>query len=166
MKGSPRVSLRATVEADRPFLLHVYRTTREPELTPLPWTDEQKDAFCAMQFTAQDRSYRESYPDGAFLVIECDGVAVGRLYRAVGVEAMHLVDITLLPAWRNRGIGTALLQETIALAASAGLPLQLHVDKANPARRLYTRLGFREIEDAGIYTRLEWRNEAKPISHG
>jgi ribosomal protein S18 acetylase RimI-like enzyme len=49
---------------------------------------------------------------------------------------------------RGRGIGGALLQALIELAHSQGYTiLSLSVDRANPARHLYERYGFR---DAGI----------------
>jgi hypothetical protein len=35
-------------------------------------------------------------------------------------------------------------------------PLRIHVERFNPALRLYQRLGFRQIEDRGIYYFLEW----------
>jgi ribosomal protein S18 acetylase RimI-like enzyme len=151
------LSLRPAVEADVPFLRRVYRSTREQELAQLPWSDAQKEAFCTMQFAAQDRSYRDTYPDAEFLVAVCNDDAVGRLYRAATDNVLHLLDIALLPPWRNAGIGTRLLRETMARAAAADSVVQLHVDKANPARRLYARLGFREIEDTGMYLRLQWR---------
>ena len=151
------MTLRPANAADLPFLQDVYRKSRESELALLPWSDAQKEAFCAMQFVAQDRGYRGAYPDGEFLLVEMDGEPIGRLYRAATPASFHLIDITLRPEWRNRGIGTQLLRETMSLAAATGLPVQLHVDKSNPARRLYARLGFREVGDAGLYLRLEWR---------
>jgi ribosomal protein S18 acetylase RimI-like enzyme len=36
------------------------------------------------------------------------------------------------------------------------LPVRLHVERNNPALRLYQRLGFREVEDQGVYLALEW----------
>jgi ribosomal protein S18 acetylase RimI-like enzyme len=33
----------------------------------------------------------------------------------------------------------------------------LHVEPLNPAQRLYRRLGFRLLEDRGVYHFLEWR---------
>ena len=58
---------------------------------------------------------------------------------------------------RNRGIGTRLLRELQEEARSAGKPLRIHVERFNPALRLYERLGFRQTEDKGIYLFLEWR---------
>ena len=59
------------------------------------------------------------------------------------------VDIALLPRYCNRGIGTRLLRELQSEAAAAGKPLRIHVERVNPALRLYERLGFRQIEDRG-----------------
>ena len=44
-------------------------------------------------------------------------------------------------------------------AAAAGKTLSIHVEKNNPARRLYDRLGFREINDVGVYLLMEWTQE-------
>ncbi len=152
-----KLSLRPATAADDPLLRRVYRSTREAEMAQLPWTDAHKDDFCAMQFSHQDRGYRGAYPDAEFLVVLCDGETVGRLYRVAANGVLHILDIALLPAWRNLGIGTRLLRETMATAAADGVPVQLHVDKSNRAQHLYARLGFRQVEDTGIYLRLEWR---------
>ncbi|HEX6939117.1 MAG TPA: GNAT family N-acetyltransferase, partial [Longimicrobiales bacterium] len=64
-------------------------------------------------------------------------------------------DIALLPEHRGRGIGTALLEALIAEADAAGKPVSIHVEQYNPARRLYARLGFREVEDLGVYVFME-----------
>jgi hypothetical protein len=39
---------------------------------------------------------------------------------------------------------------------AAGKPLRIHVEGFNPALRLYERLGFRQIEDKGVYLFMEW----------
>lgn len=48
--------------------------------------------------------------------------------------------------WRNRGIGTRLMEELARQARLAGIrSLSLSVDTDNPARRLYERIGYREV---------------------
>jgi hypothetical protein len=34
--------------------------------------------------------------------------------------------------------------------------VRIHVERYNPALRLYERLGFRRIADGGIYFLMEW----------
>jgi len=66
------------------------------------------------------------------------------------------VDISLLPEYRNRGIGSNLLKEIMSEGAQAGLPVTIHVEMFNPALRLYDRLGFHRIADHGVYYLMEW----------
>jgi ribosomal protein S18 acetylase RimI-like enzyme len=44
----------------------------------------------------------------------------------------------------------------LAEAERAGKPVRIHVEKLNPALRLYERLGFTRIADKGVYWFLEW----------
>lgn len=152
-----QLSLRPVTAGDDPFLQSVFRSTRDAELALLPMDDTQKEAFCALQFAAQDRSYRSAYPQAERMLVLHDGVPVGRLYLARADDALLVVDISLLPAWRNRGIGTTLLRDTIARAARDGLPTRLQVASSNRARSLYARLGFEPLTDPadpGMYLQL------------
>ena len=151
------VRTRPATDADRPFLLQVYAHTRVAELAVVPWTDEQKAAFCVHQFEAQDADYRGRWPDGRFLVVEVDGERAGRLYLGDLPDELRIIDIALLPAFCGRGVGTSLLQEALAEAAARGVKAVLSVEHWNPARRLYERLGFVETGRDDVYARLEWR---------
>ena len=121
----------------------------------VPWTDADKDAFVRMQFEAQDRWYREQMPDASFDVVLVEDEPAGRLYVDQREDEIRIVDIALLPEYRNRGIGSGLLGDLIAGADRAGKPLTIHVERFNRARRFYERLGFREIADRGVYLLLE-----------
>jgi antitoxin VapB len=46
-----------------------------------------------------------------------------------------------------------------AEAAASRKPLRIHVERFNPALRLYERLGFRQIADRGGYLFMEWRGD-------
>ena len=153
---SSSVSLRPARPEDTPFLLQVYGSVRGGELAATDWTDSQKAQFVEMQFAAQSQYYREHYPDTSFDVIVLDGQPVGRLYVARWSDEIRIVDIALLPAYCNRGLGTTLVRALQAEAAASGKPLRIHVERFNPALRLYERLGFRQTEDKGVYLFLEW----------
>jgi GNAT superfamily N-acetyltransferase len=153
-------ALRPETEADVPFLRRLYVSTRWEELVPLiDWTEAQKVAFLESQFALQRHHYRTYYASTEWGVLEHAGVPAGRLYLDRQATAFCVVDIALLPEWRRRGIGTALLQAVCAEARAAGKPVTVAVEKFNPAQTLYRRLGFREFEDQGMYWFMEWRAE-------
>lgn len=138
------------------FLLRLYWTTRADEMAMVTdWTDEQKEQFVRMQFQAQHAWYQEHYGDAQFELILADGIPAGRLYVHRRATEIRLVDISLLPEYRNGGIGTALLRELFAESAAMGKPVTIHVEKYNPAMRLYERLGFVPIADRGVYLLLQ-----------
>jgi len=63
-----------------------------------------------------------------------------------------LIQIQLAPSFQGQGFGTQLIQSVITEARHAGASLKLDVLKANPARRLYERLGFTVVtEKAHIF---------------
>jgi ribosomal protein S18 acetylase RimI-like enzyme len=154
------LTFRAATDDDLPFLCGLYASTRAEELAPVPWTEEQKAAFLAMQFQAQHAHYIRHYPTALRLVIVRDREAIGRLYIDRWAREHRIVDIALLPEHCGRGFGGALLADILEEAAAAGKCVTIHVEKNNPAMRLYTRLGFTAVEDKGVYDLMRW--EAEP----
>lgn len=150
------IGLRPVTDDDLPFLSRLYFSTREEEMRVVAWTDELKQAFLQMQFTAQKTHYDAHYPDAEFLVIEKEGAAVGRLYVDRAPEDIRIVDISLLPEFRGSGIGTMLLKEILDEGAATSRPVTIHVERYNPALRLYERLGFRHVADNGVYYLMQW----------
>jgi ribosomal protein S18 acetylase RimI-like enzyme len=155
--ADPIVAFRAIRLEDAPFLFRVYASTREEELRPVAWTPAEKAAFLRQQFEAQHAFYQEQYADARFEVILRDGEPIGRLYVARWPDEIRIVDIALLPDHRGAGIGSRILRDLLAEAAAAGKPVRMHVERLNPAWRLYERLGFVPVEDKGVYVMLEWR---------
>ena len=149
--------LRPIQAEDLPFLLKVYTGTRWGELAQTDWTDAQKHAFCQMQFEAQHRHYQEQYPEAAFEIIEREGIPIGRLYVARWEKEIRIVDIALLPESRGGGIGTQFLRKLQEEARAAGKTLSIHVEKFNPALRLYDRLGFKPVKEVGVYLLMEFK---------
>jgi ribosomal protein S18 acetylase RimI-like enzyme len=149
------VALLPVAPGDEQFLYRVYASTRTEELASVPWDEVQKDAFLRAQFEAQDRSYREHYSRASFDVVLVDGEPAGRLYLNRGDSEIRIVDIALLPEHRGKGVGSALLRDLLAEADARGKRVTIHVERMNPALRLYERLGFSVAEDKGVYLFLE-----------
>jgi ribosomal protein S18 acetylase RimI-like enzyme len=151
------IALRPALPEDRPFLLEVYASTREQELAQVPFTPEQKAAFLEQQFTAQSRHYEQHYRDTSFDVVEVGGEPAGRLIVGRWEQEIRIVDVALLPHFRGRGLGTRLLAPVLAEADARGVRTSIHVERSNPAQRLYRRLGFVPAEDGdeGVYLRFD-----------
>jgi GNAT superfamily N-acetyltransferase len=162
LPGGGVVSLRPVAPDDEEFLLEVYASTRADELALIDWSDEQKAAFVRMQYGAQRREYEARYPDAEYDVILLDARPVGRLWIGRDAEQIRLLDIALLPAAQNRGVGGALLRRLIEEARLTGRKLRHMVFVLNPnAQRFYERLGFRVFEEVGAYRHMEWRPAAE-----
>jgi GNAT superfamily N-acetyltransferase len=149
------VELRPVRDDDSDFAARVYASTRAEELAPLPWSPEQKAAFLGQQFAAQSRHYATHYADASWDIVLVDGRRAGRLIVHRGAATIGVVDIALLPEYRGRGVGTMLLRSILAEADASGLPVTVHAEHMNPARRLYERIGFVAVEDLGVYLRME-----------
>lgn len=156
MTAPSGVRVRPAEPDDRAFLFEVYAGTRTEELAQVPWTDEQRVAFLWQQFSAQDASYRERYPDADFSIVELDGTPIGRLYvTRLERGEIRIVDIALVAHHRRAGIGRWLLDGLIATADRDGVMVSLHVEHWNPALQLYERLGFVRAAANDVYVRME-----------
>ena len=153
------VTYRSITDNDREFLYQLYASTRTEELALTDWDEAQKEAFLRMQFNAQHTHYQTYYAGAKFQIILLNDELIGRLYIAHWKSEIRLIDIALLPVHRGKGLGAAIIKKILAEAAAAGLPVRIHVEKFNPALRLYERLGFRPIEDKGVNWFMEWRAE-------
>ncbi len=139
------------------FLEALYGSTRADELAQTAWSDVQKREFIAMQFQAQHSHYRAHFPDALWLIIERADVPAGRLYLERWAHEHRIIDIALIPQLRGMGIGCAIMRDLLDEAAAAGKAVSIHVEKFNPAMRLYHRLGFVGVEDKGVYDLMRWR---------
>lgn len=156
MISGERITLRPVSDQDDDFLLSVYASTRATELAQVPWSPEQKEAFVRMQFTAQKQHYAAEYPQANHDLICLDDVPVGRIYLAHGADGFHILDITVLPQYRNAGIGSLLLAQVIEEARRAEKPVRIYVESFNPSLRLFERLGFHKDKENGLQTLLKW----------
>jgi GNAT superfamily N-acetyltransferase len=148
-------------DEDLPFVEALYASTRTEELARTGWPMTLREHFLRQQHEAQHRHYRASYSGAAWLIVEQAGTPIGRLYLLETEREYLLIDISLLPEMRELGLGKAVISDIVAAARIAGKTVSLHVERTNPARRLYARLGFVQVEDKGIYLRMEWKASSR-----
>lgn len=92
---------------------------------------------------------------GTWLTIaRIDAAALGfALVRSV-LDECELLLLAVDPAWRGRGIGAALLQDSLTTARRKGITsMNLEVRAANNAVRLYEKIGFEYVHRRPGYYR-------------
>ncbi|MCM5680008.1 GNAT family N-acetyltransferase [Schlegelella sp. S2-27] len=145
------MSSRPVVATDLEFLYRLYRSTRWDETAATGWADEERAAFLDTQFHLQHRYYQEHYADAQFrLLLQVRG-PIGRVYWRDRPDAFTLIDISLVPEARGAGIGSAVMAWMTHRADQRSQPCRLHVEPANPARRLYERFGFEVVANNGVH---------------
>ena len=93
-------------------------------------------------------------PEDCCVVAEIDGQAVGAAWAGVFGAYGYIDDetpelaIAVLPPFRGQGIGTALLDALFAQLKQRGCgQTSLAVQQANPAARLYLRMGYEIVAE-------------------
>ncbi|WP_188662693.1 GNAT family N-acetyltransferase [Arenimonas soli] len=133
-----QLSLRAATDADLPFLLALRRESMGPHL-----------ATAGLHGTDEDFMVRVMHRFDCAEIIMAEGRPVGLLKLLREPDQWHVLQLQLSADTRGRGLGRRLLEDVMAQAAKADVPVTLSVLKANPAKQLYERLGFSVVgEDA------------------
>jgi GNAT superfamily N-acetyltransferase len=140
------ISLRPASALDALFIETVYFETQRWIIEALfGWRgdDIERDKF------------RESYDADNTEVILADGIAIGWWTVVRSPKEIHLDAIYLLASHQGRGIGSNLIRDLMAQAQNARIPIRLSTAKINPARELYTRLGFLQTHEDGYKAYFE-----------
>jgi GNAT superfamily N-acetyltransferase len=103
--------------------------------------------------------FREYFEPSITNIIQADGIDIGMIKVEERANCIYLGDIQIHQSYRNKGIGTSLIKSVIQSAVIANKPVRLRVLKGNPAKELYLRLGFEEIEIFYDCSILERRNK-------
>ncbi len=150
------ILLRPIQAEDSAFLFKVFASSLLDDASFADWATIQDNAILKMQFNAQENQYRGQFSNASFNLIELNQIPVGRYYLDKADDTIRIIDITLLPAFRNQSIGKTILSHTLKRAGQYELPVHLHVNRTNPAQRLYTRLGFKQVAETDTHLILEW----------
>jgi len=135
---SPLV-FRPATDADYDNLLALRRATMEAHLIA-----------AGVEYDDEALRTRLSYHWEDAAVIVRDGVDVGLLKAYRDADGWFVVQIQIAPEHQRQGLGEQALQTVLDRADAEGLPVSLAVLKANPAKRLYDRLGFEVVSENDI----------------
>ncbi len=147
MLPAERVTIRAATLDDVDFLTSTAIAANEDRHRP---PDAELAAYRAGFVEWTEQQVRGEIPDSTTSVITAYGVDVGRLRVVRTAELIELAGLQLLPAHQGRGLGSRVIHDLMAEAASSGRAFGLSVEKDNPrARALYERLGLVVVGEDG-----------------
>jgi ribosomal protein S18 acetylase RimI-like enzyme len=69
---------------------------------------------------------------------------------------IRILDVTLLPQARGRGIGTQILLDLIKEAMQANKSVSIYVESFSRSMGLFQRLGFIKTEESGATWLMVW----------
>lgn len=138
------IGYRSATNGDREWLWELKRATmREYVAAVFGWEDE-----------AQRRMFDEKFDPSRIHIIQVDGRDVGLLDFEERETDFFLGRIEILPTAQGRGIGSAVIQAVIDQATAKNKAVRLQVLRANPAIRLYERLGFRVEAETATHIKM------------
>jgi GNAT superfamily N-acetyltransferase len=151
------IAFRPVTNADEEFLLELYKSSRGDDLRGLGWDEDRISEFLTLQHEAQQHFYQTDNQDAVDEMILIDDQPAGRLIVERREKEIRCIDLSLLPAYRNAGLGTLLVGKLQAEARQSKRPLRLQVIRFNRAVNLFERLGFVRSSETGTHFQMEWQ---------
>lgn len=141
--SSPPLDLRSAAEGDYEFAHQLTRGNME--------------AYVIRHFGGWNCDiFADNYHRGRNYILWVSDVRVGYIRLCPEPPILLLDDLQIAPSYQCRGLGTRILAHLDTLLPQLAChTIRLRVYHENPARRLYLRSGFREVE----------RNEATSYLH-
>jgi ribosomal protein S18 acetylase RimI-like enzyme len=137
--------LRRCDASDDAFLYDVFVTTWQSEVAALP-NQNLAQHVLRIQHIAQERRFASGFPGHERYVVLEDEVPAGRLYVDQSGRDIKLLDLTLLPRFRGRGLGSRVVRDLLTEAGREDRKVTLRAPRrTSRATDFYTRLGFRLV---------------------
>lgn len=152
-----KIFLRQFQPADETFLFELY-CSLHPEFLQLGLSHAQLQSLLKLQYDARESAYRLRCRAEEHQIIVYNEKRAGRIMVSRRAEVFHLVDIALLPEFRNLGIGESLLRQFIEEAEREKASASLNVETQNPALLLYQRLGFEIVNEQNGYYLMRFKS--------
>ncbi len=138
MQQESKITLRAAVSSDELFVNN---------LTQSEMTNYVKQTWSsALEYKAYFQ--RNKFNLKTTEIIQLDGKDVGRLSVTRAADNIYIDNIHVLAQYQSHGIGTRVIKLLFEEAAQEAKEVRLSVLRANPAKSLYEKLGFKVQEES------------------
>jgi GNAT superfamily N-acetyltransferase len=146
-----QITLRPACDRDLAYCESLYFSAMERTIRELK-----------LDMTAHVANFHDRWEAAQVRIITVDSADVGWLQSAAQGDTFFLGQLFVDSPFQRRGIGTEVMKILIGEATREHRAMTLGVVKANPARRLYERLGFHitHHDDRKFYMRRDLGIEA------
>lgn len=141
------ISLRPAQPDDHDFAAALYFESTKRLLTALGRWQERRVVA---------RFQRAFKPEQTQMICS-GGTDIGWMQVSQSTAGFHLHQLHIVDRFRNRGIGTGLINALLDRARALGQPVSLNVIRGNPAISLYSRLGFRVVGKDEEKLQMRWQ---------
>ena len=100
------VCLRPESEQDKRFLLDLFLSIKDDFAGWRDLAPNDRTRVLTQQFEIQYQQYHHNYSGAWYTIITVDGIPAWRLYVWQMPKQLRLIDISLLPYYRQHGIGS------------------------------------------------------------
>jgi len=156
LKLPKQLGLREISKDDQPFLDALFLSAR-PHLQLINLPEPLLTALISQQCMLQQNHYQSEWPNAEKRIITQARTDIGKIFVAANNTSLHIIDLILLSAYRNKGIGRSLLNSLQQVAKQENLSLKLSVDKQNGlAKKLYLSMGFQVTSQTETHDSMIW----------
>jgi ribosomal protein S18 acetylase RimI-like enzyme len=142
----PDFRLRPATASDFSFARTLYMASMKPLLTALDaWDDARAYA-----------TFSEYFKQDEVRIITVNGADIGWIQVSEANGEIHLDQLHLVEPFRDQGIGTRLIEQTMEKARQQNKPVRLSFVRGNRAVALYERLGFRIVGSDETKIHMQW----------
>ncbi len=154
---SRTIEMRPAEAADQAFLEQLHASTRGADQRMVACDSRTEAMLMALQLRARQSQLHALYPYGDLAIIVERERPIGALHVNYGSDELRILDISLLPECRNRGIGLGLLRSLQAQGVRMRVPVRVDVLPGSRTQRLLQRCGFTQSCGNGLYHVMEWQ---------
>ena len=156
------ICLRRVSRADRPLCESLFIEAHQGPLQLAGWDEDQCRNYLAPQFDMRERGFKQQYPQADDDMIQIDGIDVGRMIINRQQLGIHIIDIVIFNNWRQRGIGSYLLNE-LCNEADVKDPDELHRRTGHCVRACsskHIRVLYNSPGGMRISVEITWRHNS------
>ena len=156
-----KIDLLPVSASDEAFLMKLFEALRAPGYEK-SGGHLQMPVVVHLQFKAREQALASKYGDGEDSLILVDGTPVGR-YRVVRREdEFQIGDLSILPEYQRRGIGSELIAKLTEEARVRRVPILVQIGQRDlTAAAFFKKMHFEIAAQDASFVTLKWQHHCQ-----